>query len=947
MKLPFGFRSLRFKLVFASVIVEIILLSILVANSERLIEKHLIELANQRLVEVQSLLNNTLIAPLVARDYATLQETLRQTRSGNGIAYLVLYDEAHRIVASSGWEQQNTLAPLDESITAATVNHEEVFDTKIPMALMGVDYGSLRFGMSLRFLHNATTNLRRDSFLIAGVEVLLSIAVLSLLGYWLTRHLAHLAAASQALAQGNIDITLPVTRHDEVGQLTKSFNAMAQSIRQRIAELSANEERLRAIADYTYSWESWIDPSGKLIWVNRAVERHTGYSVEECLALADYPLTLVVAEDVERVRRQCKVDPSGKIGKIEFRLRRKDGSIFWASAGWQPIFDQRNNYLGVRCSIYDVSDRKQVEHSLKDKVNELEMTQVGQNRLLHLSLQEQARMRSLLNAMSLGILFETADKHIAYHNGAFKHIWMIEDEIDLSGKPTREALSHSLALLANPDEFSTHLHNIQGTTEAHGSFELAMLDGRVITQEYHPVRDAQDGVIGRLWLYEDITQERQTAMQLLYLAERDSLTGLWNRRRFQDELNRVLMEVTQRQGHCALLFFDLDEFKYINDTYGHRAGDAMLIRVAGEVGALVRRNEHFSRLGGDEFALLIPDSHLPEIEALAERIIRAVAHIPFRFEDRNFRLTVSIGIAFYPQHASEAEELIAHADAAMYQAKDSGKNAWRVYQPSRDGSRKMVDRLSWNERINVAIEQRLLCLHFQGIYDATTGRLCHVEALVRMRDQHDPSCITMPNQFIHLAEKSGKVYDIDRWVIREAISVLQTNPSLAQIAINISGRSVDEPSLPYYIADELNKSGVAPARLSFELTETTAVSDVHDAQRFIESLRKTGCLVCLDDFGAGFSSFTYLKHLKVDILKIDGQFIRNLHDDPENQIFVRAILDVAHSLKKKTIAEYVENNQTLAMIKTLGVDMVQGYYFGLPSEELPGNEFEGKLFQIP
>ena len=935
MRFPFAFRSLRFKLVFASVIVEVILLSVLVANSERLIEKHLIELANQRLAEVKSLLNNTLIAPLVARDYGTLQETLNQTRSDNGIAYLVLYDEAHRMVASSGWEREDDSRPLDNSIVAAKANREAVFDTKIPLTLSGIDYGFLRFGISMQFLHDATSSLRRESLLIAGVEILLSIAVLSFLGYWLTRHLAHLTAASRALAEGDIDITLPVTRDDEVGLLTQSFNAMAQAIKQRISELNANEERLHAIADYTYSWESWFDSRGKLIWVNRSVERNTGYSVEECMTLSDYPYTLVVAEDLSRVRNLYTIHFPGSTGHIEFRVRRKDGSVFWASAGWQSIYDKNNNYLGIRSSIYDVTDRKQVEFSLKDNVNELKIAHVGQIRLLSLSFQEQARMRSLLNAMTLGILFETADRQIAYHNAAFKHIWMIDDHIDLAGKPTSETLTHSSKILTHPERFSTYMLSLERINEVSDSFEIAMTDGRIVTQKYYPVRDTDDCVIGRLWVYEDITQERQTAIQLLYLAERDSLTGLWNRRRFQDELKRALKDVERYQNQCAVLFFDLDEFKYINDTYGHRAGDAMLIRVAGEVGALVRRNEHFSRLGGDEFALLIPNAHRPDVEALAERVIRAIAHIPFRFEERNFRLTVSIGIAFFPEHANDAEELVAHADAAMYQAKAAGKNAWRIYHPARDTSRKMVDRLSWNERINHAMEHALLRLHFQSIYDVNTGRLSHVEALVRMVDEQHPTRMIMPNQFIHIAEKSGKIFDIDCWVIREAISVLQKNPQLAQIAVNISGRSVDEPSLPRFIAQELSNSNVEPSRLLFELTETAAVSDVQDAQRFIESLQQTGCLVCLDDFGTGFSSFTYLKHLKVDILKIDGQFIRNLPSDPENQIFVRAILDVAHSLKKKTIAEFVEDGETMEMVKALGVDMVQGYYFGLPSAELP------------
>jgi len=449
------------------------------------------------------------------------------------------------------------------------------------------------------------------------------------------------------------------------------------------------------------------------------------------------------------------------------------------------------------------------------------------------------------------------------------------------------------------------------------------------------VRDNDGRFIGRLWIYEDITRERQTAEQLIYLAERDSLTGLYNRHRFQEELSRMLAEVERRKSHGSLLFFDLDEFKYINDTFGHRAGDSMLIRVAGEVHALVRRNEIISRIGGDEFAVLLPDSTEDEAAHLAERIIRAIAQIPFRFEGQNLRLTTSLGIAHYPLHGINAEELVSHADAAMYQAKEAGKNAWRVYRHDLDTSREMLHRLSWNERLGNALEKNLLRLHFQGIYHASDGSLAHLEALVRMQDETDTTRIIMPSHFIPAAEKTGKILDIDRWVIRESIALLERLPHLPAIAVNISGRSFDEPTLPRYIAEQLAEYGVSPMRLMVELTETSAVSDLHDAQRFIEALRYTGCRVCLDDFGTGFSSFAYLKHLKVDILKIDGLFIRDLPNDHDNQVFVKSIVDVARGMNKITVAEFVEDAETLAMLRAFGVDMVQGYHLDMPRADHP------------
>jgi diguanylate cyclase (GGDEF)-like protein/PAS domain S-box-containing protein len=724
---------------------------------------------------------------------------------------------------------------------------------------------------------------------------------------------------------------------DEFDELVSAINRMQERSRAALAALSESEQRFHAISDYTVDWENWVSPDGRLIWVNPSVTRMTGYTPKECLAMADFPLPLLAdPADRERLHTEFTGAVRGSRGEnFEFQLRQKDGGHRWVAVSWQPIYGNNGEYLGHRSSVRDISERKRMELELQDKVAALQQSEDIQRRLVALGQQEQARMTSLLSAMNIGILFEDVGNRIIYFNPAFRRIWLIPDSVDLAGRATREVMSLSANVLARPDHFSKHILHVLGTHEVSDTFEIVMADGRVVTQLSYPVRDGEGRFIGRLWIYEDVTRERQTAEQLIYLAERDSLTGLYNRHRFQDELSRMLADVERRKSHGALLFFDLDEFKYINDTFGHRAGDSMLIRVAGEVHALVRRNEIISRIGGDEFAVLLPDATETEAVQLAERITRAIAQIPFRFEGQNLRLTTSLGIALYPQHGENTEELVSHADAAMYQAKEAGKNAWRVYRHDLDASREMLHRLSWNDRLSNALEKDLLRLHFQGVYRAVDGSLAHVEALVRMQDETDPARIIMPGHFIPAAEKSGKILDIDRWVIRESVAMLKRVPRLPAIAVNISGRSFDEPTLPQYIAAQLSAYGVEPQRLMVELTETSAVSDLHDAQRFIEALRLTGCRVCLDDFGTGFSSFAYLKHLKADILKIDGLFIRDLPNDHDNQVFVKSIVDVARGMNKITVAEFVEDAETLLMLKAFGVDMVQGYHLDMPRANHP------------
>lgn len=797
--------SLRLKLVLSTVLVEIVMLALLVANSVRLSESSLTDQANLRLAEVKNLLNTSLASPLAERDYSALREILDENRNEEGIVYLVLSDPNGKVVGSSGWDLRLPLPALDASRTITHTDKISRFDTEMPVELAGQRYGTLRFGISTAFLENAKSHLVNQSLLIAVGAVLLSAVLLALVGFWLTRHLGMLTRASESVAAGNFDVDLPVQSQDEVGQLTATFNTMAGAIRSRIEALQHSEAK--------------------------------------------------------------------------------------------------------------------------------------QHQYLLDSQQEHARLTALLSAMNVGILFVSADDRVLYHNPAFLRIWIIDDKEDLVGKPVSQVLDHSANVLARPDHFSKHLLRVAGTHEVSETFEIHMADGRVVTQLTYPVRDPDGRFIGRMWIYEDVTRERQTAEQLIYLAERDSLTGLFNRHRFQEELERMLAETDRRHSTCALLFFDLDEFKYINDTFGHRAGDTVLIRIAGEVGTLVRRNEILSRLGGDEFAVLVQDVDENDVAGFAERIVRAVSHIPFSFEGQNLRLTTSVGIALYPPHANNTEDLIAHADTAMYQAKESGKNTWRLYRPDLDSSRAMVNRLSWNDRLSRALENDLLQLHFQGVYRAGDHSLSHLEALVRMVDEDNADRFIMPGHFIPFAEKSGKIQEIDRWVIRASIETLASSPDIPPIAVNISGRSFDDPTLPRFIAEQLADYQVKPYRLLVELTETSAVTDIHDAQRFIETLHQTGCTVCLDDFGTGFSSFAYLKHLDADILKIDGLFIRNLPNDHDNQVFVKAIVDVARGMNKITVAEFVEDEDILAMLKNFGVDLVQGYHLDTPRADHPALNF--------
>jgi diguanylate cyclase (GGDEF)-like protein/PAS domain S-box-containing protein len=907
------------KLTLAGVLVEAAMLVAVLTWILAQADIELRERGKQHVEAIAPLLNAALSGPLMQRDYGALQSILDEARSARRFSYLVLLDREGRRIAASGWAVENPIPSPNTEFGDDVSDH--VYDTSLEVRLAGVSYGRLLYGIDTTFLAQTRERFTRTGLLVGLGVMGLTIPLFVLLGYGLTRRLAQLTRASHALAGGDFGAELPAPGGDEVGQLTHAFEEMTLQLQARLSELRESEQRFFAIANYTFDLELWIDPEGRMIWVNPSAQRMTGYSVQECLDMPGFPISLVSEADRPLAEKRFAGALRGSTGEgFQFNMLRKDGSAFWAAVNWHPIFSSDNHFLGVRASIRDISELKASEQRSLEYLESMEL--------------ERARMMALLSAMNLGILFVAEDGRVIYHNPAFAHIWQFPEGQDFAGRPVQEICVESHGQLQDAGAFMRHVAGTLTSRDGAEPFEIPMRDGRVANQRSFPVRERDGHFIGHLWIFEDVTSERQTAEQLLYLAERDSLTGLYNRHRFQLELERMVEESIRHHMPSALLYFDLDEFKAINDHFGHKAGDSMLIRVAGEVSGLTRRHEMLFRLGGDEFAVLMPNSDERQALALAERVVRAISQIPFRFEGQSLHITSSLGIALYPSHAADQEQLVVRADAAMYQAKQAGKNACRLYREDLNNTPEMVNRLSWNERLARALDQDLFELHFQGVYQTRSRELAHLEALIRLRDEESGELVP-PGRFIPIAEKSNKILEIDRWVLRQAIHLLAEHPHGPRIAVNISGRSFDDPGLPGYIVELLREYSLAPERLIIEITETAAVSDLTDAERFIEALKLAGCEVCLDDFGAGFASFAYLKHIRVDAIKLDGMFIRNLPHDHDNQVFVRGMVEVARGLGKITVAECVEDEATLDLLAKLGVDKAQGYFLDRPQPRHP------------
>lgn len=461
-----------------------------------------------------------------------------------------------------------------------------------------------------------------------------------------------------------------------IGDLRQAFESAAS----RVARLAEQESFMRAVADTSHGVEALFGQDGTLLWVNPSVERLTGYTRAECMEAPDMVDLLVHPNDRDYARNQARNAMAGASGREqELRLRHRYRGEAWVLCHWRPFLGADGSQEGVRLSVEDIQARKDAEYKALETVAELRRAQALSEHYLARSGEERSRMAALLNVIRLGILFMDRDHRVQYYNRAMLQVWGHPEE-NLLGVREVVLQSKVARLLAAPEAYLQHINQVVAETRVSEPYEIELADGRVIT-DVSTVVEGTDGqpAIGRVWIYEDVTEARRAARQLVEMAERDPLTNLYNRRRFHEELERELAEASRRGAEVGLVMMDLDGFKPINDRYGHQAGDEVLVTLAKDLGRVVRRNEMFFRLGGDEFAILAPDASEEGLEELARRVVERTAELRFSFaESQEARVTASLGLALCPSHARDGERLVAAADAAMYRAKVAGRNRWAL-----------------------------------------------------------------------------------------------------------------------------------------------------------------------------------------------------------------------------------------------------------------------------
>ena len=604
---------------------------------------------------------------------------------------------------------------------------------------------------------------------------------------------------------------------------------------------------------------------------------------------------------------------------IEFRLRLANGQYRWFRTRGRSVMGERGKPQRMAGSLADISDRKQAEAQ---------------------TLQEKERAQVTLASIADAVITVDTSGNVEYMNPVAERLTGWRDD-EARGLPLPSVFSaqEEATGVDVPDPVACAFDG--GTTVAsEGNVVLRRRHDGPIAIDYAaaPIRDRGRDIVGVVLVFHDMSRERQYATRLAHLASHDALTGLLNRREFERRVSMVLVEGHYQARNHAVLYLDLDEFKVVNDTSGHAAGDELLRQVSALLRPRLREGDTLARLGGDEFGVLLEHCAPGPAFAIADTLRKTIGDFHFQWNQRSFKIGASVGVVNLAGGPDTLAGVLSAADAACYMAKDKGRNRVQVYSPESDEVTLRKGEMEWVNRIHHALGDNRFCLYAQPVAATHGGDAApaYTELLVRLRA--DDGQLVPPTAFIPAAERYHLMPAIDRWVINTALGMIARQlesgveaPAIGVCGINISGASIGDDDFLEFVQAQFVRHGVPHAQICFEITETTAVASLTKATEFMTTLRALGCRFALDDFGVGVSSFTYLKHLPVDYLKIDGSFVKDMLEDPVNHAMVEAIHRIGHIMGKKTIAESVERRETLKALRTIGVDYAQGFAIASPA----------------
>jgi len=910
-------KSLRLKLILLSMGIEVLMLALLLGNSLRIINNAMQEQTELRIEAAEPLLNAAVGIPLIERNYSALIDILDTLYSNkkHNFNYIIVLDDQENIYAQVGIEEN--LSTDGDYMKDGS----DVVNQFTPVKLENELIGYIYYGLSLSSFIESKDDLLRQGVLIAIFELLLSLVMLITAGYFITKNLDVLLKGIRSVTNEEYDKDIKVSTPDEFGELANGFNIMTKAIRDRIDILNKTRDALeRSRAEFESIFNSmadgviYLDTNGKSLMVSPSMTKMFGYQIEyfENKKL-DFLYHDIKIYNYESQKRFKENSPDFSDG-FEAKYVRKNGSVFTGELITSKVIDSQEKHIGFISILRDISERKVAEIALRDE-----------------------KERALVTLKSIGDAVITTDK-----GGIIEYLNPVAEEI--TGWLSEDAKGLNLA-----EVFV--IHNELDNTSVETPVEECLRKNEIIEMSNHivltnrfgkkfaiedsaaPIRDKENNILGVILVFHDVSRARKMTKELSWQAKHDALTGLVNRQEFETIITNLLSKSKEDSNlHHALLYMDLDQFKIINDTCGHMAGDELLRQLTTVLKTEIRTHDVLARLGGDEFGVLLENCSRENAVKIAEKLRKAVESYRYAWADKSFLIGISIGLVPITSSKESISSLMSAADIACITAKDSGRNRVYIYEIDDAEVIKRHGEMQWVSRINKALEENSFVLYCQPIADISNAENIthHYEILIRLKNDNNE--IISPMAFLPAAERYSLMPEIDKWVIVNIFKQLKNSPldEGDVLSLNLSGATLGEKNFTDFIKNEFKKSSIRPESICFEITETAAISNLTSATSFISDLRSIGCKFSLDDFGSGLSSFSYLKNLKVDYLKVDGFFVKDMHKDPINHAMVDAINKVGHVMGIQTIAEYVENEEILNQLKDMKVDFAQGYHISKP-----------------
>lgn len=701
-------------------------------------------------------------------------------------------------------------------------------------------------------------------------------------------------------------------------QLTQTQKNILISLSTLVAKaLVAREQFLTELSNQSTQFTNIVESSDDAIisksvdsivltW-NLGAERIFGYTADEIIG---QPITKLFPES--RLNEEFefieKIKKKQRVKSFETERITKQGKLIYVSVTLSPILDPHGELIGVSKIARDITAHKKAEIAFAH---------------------EHERLRVTMDSIGDAVITTNSKGLVEYLNPIAEK---------LTGWLTGEAKGMPLTQVFNIINESTRKTSLNPV-------DICLLENRVVGLANHtilisrngneygiedsasPIRNAEGKTLGVVLVFHDVTVQRQMANEMTYRATHDALTGLINRGEFEHRLERLLRHTYPHSNKHALMFIDLDQFKVVNDTCGHSAGDELLKEITHVIEQCIRTSDTLARVGGDEFAVILEKCDAEPAMRIAQLICKNVDEYRFKHHEKRFRIGTSIGLVIMDSHWANIQTLIQAADTACYAAKEAGRNRVHLYYDTDYAVETRRGEIQWAGRIEQAIEDNQFVLFCQRILPLRKNGGLHAEVLIRLKDANGN--IISPGIFLPAAERFHMASRVDKWVVKNVFLWLQHNQNkishIDSISINLSGQSIGDEAFHDYILMLITSIPIDFSKVCFEITETATITNIHLAKRFIQIMKSHQIKFSLDDFGSGVSSFGYLKSLDVDYLKIDGQFIKKLNEDPIDLATVRCILEIAKVTGKKTIAEWVETIEVEAILRSLGTDYTQGY----------------------